>query len=81
MWKELNFLIHICKYALLITDVKTAKMTGFELYREIKKIDYRTKVVIMTAFEIYHDEFVKMIPDIDVRCFINKTAARFCTQV
>jgi DNA-binding response OmpR family regulator len=62
------------KYDILITDVKMQKMTGFDLYRQIKKIESNTRVAFMTAFEIYHDEFVKMFPDIDVRCFITKPA-------
>jgi DNA-binding NtrC family response regulator len=60
------------KYALLITDIKMPKMTGFDLYREVKKIDDKTKVAFISAFEVYREEFKKMFPDIDVRCFINK---------
>jgi CheY-like chemotaxis protein len=60
------------KYALLVTDIKMAGMTGFELYREVRTIDGRIRVIFMTAFEIYHDDFVRMFPDVDVRCFISK---------
>jgi two-component system catabolic regulation response regulator CreB/two-component system response regulator ChvI len=47
-------------------------MTGFELYREVRKVDTRTKVAFITAFEIYREEFAKMFPELDIRCFIPK---------
>jgi DNA-binding NtrC family response regulator len=62
------------KYDILITDVKMPKMTGFDLYRQISKIESKIKVAFITAFEIYHDELVKVFPEIDVRCFITKPA-------
>ena len=39
-------------YDLLILDIKMPKMHGFELYREIKKIDDRVKVCFLTAGEM-----------------------------
>jgi two-component system catabolic regulation response regulator CreB/two-component system response regulator ChvI len=48
------------------------KMSGFELYRELKKKDDKLKVCFMTAFEIYYNEFHKMFPNVDVRRFIRK---------
>jgi len=37
-------------YSLLITDVAMPRMNGFELYKQIKKIDDRIKVMFMTAY-------------------------------
>jgi DNA-binding response OmpR family regulator len=59
-------------YDLMIIDIRMPKMNGFELYRELKKIDARVKVCFLTAFEIYYEEFRKMFPTIDVRAFIRK---------
>jgi DNA-binding response OmpR family regulator len=39
-------------YDLLILDIKMEKMDGFQLYREIKKIDNKVKVCFLTAFVI-----------------------------
>ena len=39
-----------CVYSLLITDVAVPRMDGFELYKQIKKIDDRIKVMFMTAY-------------------------------
>ena len=60
------------KYAMLITDIRMPGMNGFELYRRAKKRDQNVKVSFMTAFEIYRDEFLKILPNIDVECFFTK---------
>jgi len=59
-------------YDLVITDIKMPKMNGFELFREIRKIDSRVKVCFLTAFEIYREEFKKMFPSTEVNHFIKK---------
>jgi DNA-binding response OmpR family regulator len=59
-------------YDLLLLDVRMPNMTGFELYREIRKIDAKVKICFITAFEIYFDEFKKVFPKINVSCFIRK---------
>lgn len=43
-------------YDLLLTDIKMPGMSGFDLFREIKKIDDKIRVVFMTAFENYENE-------------------------
>ena len=42
-----------CVYSLLITDVAMPRMDGFELYKQIRKIDDRIKVMFMTAYFNY----------------------------
>jgi two-component system catabolic regulation response regulator CreB/two-component system response regulator ChvI len=59
-------------YDMLITDIRMPVMTGFDLYREIRKNDNKIKVAFMTAFEIYENEFRKMFKDIDVKSFFKK---------
>jgi CheY-like chemotaxis protein len=59
-------------YEMLITDIRMPVMTGFELYREIRKIDDKIKIVLMTAFEINVCEFRKMFASIDVKYFVRK---------
>jgi DNA-binding response OmpR family regulator len=46
-------------YDLVILDVKMPKMSGFELYHEIKKKDNNAKVCFLTASELYYEEFRK----------------------
>ena len=59
-------------YDLSLIDFRMPKMNGFELYREIKKKEDGIKVCFFTAFEMYYDEFKKIFPALDVKCFIRK---------
>jgi two-component system catabolic regulation response regulator CreB/two-component system response regulator ChvI len=59
-------------YAMVITDLKMPDMNGFELYREMKKKDYKIKIAFMTAFEIYETEFHKVFKNTEVKLFFKK---------
>ena len=62
-------------YDLIIIDIRMPKMCGFELYKELKKIDDKIKVCFLTAGEMYYEEFrsEKVSPALDdVQCFIRK---------
>ena len=39
-----------------LLDVNMPKMNGFELYKEIRKIDDKVKVCFVTAFDIQREE-------------------------
>jgi two-component system, OmpR family, response regulator ChvI len=59
-------------YDLLLIDVKMPKMNGFELYREIEKIDNKVKVCFITAFEVYYKSLRELFPTTKVDCYIKK---------
>jgi CheY-like chemotaxis protein len=60
-------------YDILILGIKMSKMNGFELYRQIKKIDNKVKTCFMTAYEIDHQQFGKeLFPALGENCFIQK---------
>ncbi len=59
-------------YDLLLIDVKMPKMNGFELYREIEKIDDTPKVCFITAFEVYYKSLRELFPTVKVDCYIKK---------
>jgi two-component system response regulator ChvI len=48
------------------------RMNGFELYRQLKEMNPNTKIAFITAFEINKDEFIKVLPSIEVKDFIIK---------
>jgi len=72
-------------YDLALLDYKMPNMNGFELYKEIKKIDDKIRVCFITAFEVYYEELKKKFQissnisppeqnrqEVDVKCFIQK---------
>lgn len=59
-------------FDLLLLDLKMPKISGFELYRRLKKIDSKPKVCFITAFDVYYDEFKKVFPSLEVKCFLRK---------
>jgi two-component system, OmpR family, response regulator ChvI len=59
-------------YDLLLIDIKMPKMNGFELYREIEKIDNKPKICFITAFEVYYKSLRELFPTVKVDCYIKK---------
>jgi two-component system, OmpR family, response regulator ChvI len=59
-------------YDLLLIDIRMPDINGFELYRELNKIDARPKVCFITAYELYYDALKKDFPGLDTGCFIKK---------
>ena len=49
-------------YSLLITDVAIPRMNGFELYKHVKKLDDRIKVVFVTASEVNYEGLRELFP-------------------
>lgn len=60
------------RYDILILDIRMPKMNGFDVYRELRKSDEKARVAFMTAFEIYKEEFQKVFPNMDIKCFFKK---------
>ena len=49
------------------------QMDGFELYREIKKVDKKAKICFLTASELYYENFRKeKFKSLDKELFIIK---------
>jgi len=59
-------------YNLLLLDIKMPNLNGFELSRELMKLDNNPKVWFMTAFEIRMEEAKSMFPTLKVDGFIKK---------
>ena len=68
-----NFKEEAGVYELLILDIKMPNMNGFELFRQIKKIDDKVKVCFLTAGEMDYEQFRKeLFPALDNNCYIQK---------
>src|SRR5271170_6128081 len=59
-------------FDIAILDIRMPKMSGFELYRKMIKVDGGTKFLFLTAFDVYREEFEKMFPDVKVAAFLKK---------
>jgi DNA-binding response OmpR family regulator len=59
-------------YDLLLIDIKMPKMNGFELHREMVKVDSKAKVCFITSFVTYYESFSEIYPEFKVDCFIKK---------
>jgi two-component system, OmpR family, response regulator ChvI len=60
------------EYDLLLLDIKMPKMNGFELYREIQKIDDKVKVCFITAFVTYYESLREIFDMRNIHCIIKK---------
>ena len=61
-------------YGMIILDIKMPNMNGFELYRQIRKIDDKVKACFLTAGEMDYDEQFRkeLFPALDNKCYIQK---------
>lgn len=60
------------QYDLAIFDVRMPGMGGFELYSKIRKIDSSIKALFVTAYADYEHEFLVTLPDLDIKCVLEK---------
>ena len=59
-------------FSLIILNIKMPKLNGFQLYREIRKIDEKVKVCFMTDGEMYYGVYTDIFNNLDESCFIRK---------
>ena len=60
-------------YDLVILDVKMPEMSGFGLYKKIRKLDDKVIICYMTAVdEVSYEDLKKCYPNIDEICIIHK---------
>ncbi len=60
-------------YDLVLIDFRMPNMDGFELYKRIRKIDYKTKISFLTASEKYCEQYGKEeFSKLDKELFIQK---------
>lgn len=47
-------------------------VSGLELYKKITEIASRQKVCFVAGFDRYHEELKRLLPTINVDCFLRK---------
>jgi DNA-binding response OmpR family regulator len=60
------------KYDLVLLDIKMPTMNGFELHREIQKIDDKVKVCFITGFVSYYESLKEIFDMPNIHCIIKK---------
>jgi DNA-binding NtrC family response regulator len=59
-------------YDISLIDVKMPGMDGFDLYKELKKLDPLIKVCFITAFEVNYKALQEIFPEIAQEYYISK---------
>lgn len=67
-----HFHEHPNDYYMVVSDIRMPSPTGFELAKEIYKINPDVKILLMSSFEIHKSEFAKVLPSIRVEDFVQK---------
>jgi len=62
-------------YGRIITDIRMAQMSGFDLARAIFAKDPNAKFCFLTSFEILEDEAKRVFSNLPSYCFIKKPIA------
>ena len=52
------------------------ELNGFELFEQIRKLDSKIKVCLISSFQVYYQAMREEHPTLDVRCFIKKPITR-----
>ena len=67
-----HFREHPNDYCMVVSDIRMPSPTGFDLAKEIYKINPDVKILLMSSFEIHKSEFAKVLPSIRVEDFVQK---------
>jgi DNA-binding response OmpR family regulator len=59
-------------YDACILDIRMPNKTGFDLARDIWRLDRRAQVCFFTAFVIYENEAKKLFKNLHSHCFLTK---------
>jgi DNA-binding NtrC family response regulator len=59
-------------YDISLIDIRMPNMDGFDLYKEIKKLDPNIKVCFITGFEVNYRALQEIFPELAQECYISK---------
>jgi DNA-binding NtrC family response regulator len=69
-----NFKSHY--YDISLIDVRMPSMDGFDLYKELKKLDPVLKVCFITGFEVNYRALQEIFHEIAQECYISKPTTK-----
>ncbi len=59
-------------YQMVISDIRMPEMNGHEFVKQVKMLNPKVNVILMTAFEIEDKEFHSILPSIKIDGFLQK---------
>jgi DNA-binding NtrC family response regulator len=60
-------------HRIIISDIRMPGMNGYEFVKQVKKINPKVKIILMSSFEIEDSkEFLNTLPGVDIDAFIQK---------
>ena len=62
-------------YDISLLDVRMPDMNGFDLYKEMKKLDSSMKVCFITGYEVNYKALQEIFPDMTQESYISKPTA------
>jgi two-component system catabolic regulation response regulator CreB/two-component system response regulator ChvI len=60
-------------YDISLIDVRVPNMNGFDLYKELKKLDPTIRVCFITAFDVNYQALQEIFPGLTRECYISKS--------
>jgi DNA-binding NtrC family response regulator len=72
-----HFSINCEKYSLVISDISMPSINGYEYVKQVKKINPKVKVILMSAFEFEDIELPNVLPELNIDAFVQKPFSNF----
>ncbi|MEO9319724.1 MAG: response regulator [Nitrososphaera sp.] len=67
-----HFKVNSQSYRLVVTDVRMPKMNGFEFASNVREINPKVKIVLMSAFELSDVEYSAALHSLKIDGFLRK---------
>jgi DNA-binding NtrC family response regulator len=62
-----------CKdHQIVISDIRMPGINGYELVKQLRKIDLQVKIILMSSFEIDDNNLLDVLPDVKIDTFLQK---------
>ena len=62
-----------CKdHHIVISDIRMPGMNGYELVKQVRKIDLQVKIILMSSFERSDNNLLDVLPDVKIDTFLQK---------